>query len=440
MRSALLTIFCCSVATALTGEEALEKWGEPRGGVDLPVYLDLSLDKLRLAASVSQICLVVILHLPLATENVAQQARTAAAALAPTSRTLLVAVERVGTLAQKVRVAAMEPAPTSRTIQITVELVETLAQKGFEAQAPYTVGSQPYGVAVGDFNRDGYLDIVAANIGDNTVSVLLGTGSGIFQPQATFPVGVNPYGVAVGDFNRDGYLDIVVTNGGGNSVSVLLGDGLGGLPAAGNIPRGVLSARCRTAGHIPVGFSPQGVAVGDFNEDGYLDIVAANSGGNSVSFLLGDGLGSFQPQATFVVGPAPQDVAVGDFNRDGYLDIVTTNIGDSTVSVLFGDGSGSFQPQSTFPVGPLPLGVAVGDFNRDGYLDIVTTSINGGTGRVSVLLGDGSGSFQPQATFPVGSFPYGVAVGDFNRDGFLDIAATNSGNLVSVLLGIPCSP
>ncbi|KAJ6088189.1 hypothetical protein N7486_009450 [Penicillium sp. IBT 16267x] len=290
---------------------------------------------------------------------------------------------------------------------------------GFQAQATFDVGSGPLGVAVGDFNRDGHLDIVAANHEGNTVSVLLGTGSGSFQAQAIFDVGSVPIGVAVGDFNGDSYLDIVAANQVDNTVSVLLGTGSGSFQAQAT---------------FDVGSGPYGVAVGDFNGDSYLDIVAANQVDNTVSVLLGTGSGSFQAQATFDVGSGPLGVAVGDFNGDSHLDIVATNAFSSTVSVLLGTGSGTFQAQAPFDVGSDPLGVAVGDFNGDGHLDIVAANAFANT--VSVLLGTGSGSFQAQAPFDVGSRPISVAVGDFNRDSHLDIVATNLGdNTVSVLLG-----
>ena len=233
--------------------------------------------------------------------------------------------------------------------------------------SPYPVGETPYAVAVGDFNGDGKLDIVTANL-SSTVSVLLGKGGGTFQVQPPIPVGGNPEAVAVGDFNGDGKLDIVVGLRFAFAISVLLGKGDGTF---------------QTPQNIPVDGSVVGVAVGDFNHDGNLDIVTANAQ-STVSVLLGNGDGTFQNSQTYFVGSVPKAVAVGDFNGDNKLDIVVTNAGDNTVSVLLGKGDGTFQVQLPIPVGGSPTGVAVGDFNGDGKLDIVTA--NDGSNNATVLL------------------------------------------------------
>ncbi len=99
---------------------------------------------------------------------------------------------------------------------------------------------------------------------------------------------------------------------------------------------------------------PTSVAIGDVNGDGKPDLVVANSGSNTVSVLLGNGNGTFQPQQTFAAGPAQLAVAVGDVNGDGSPDLVVTNAGNNTVSVLLGNGNGTFQPQQTFATGREP--------------------------------------------------------------------------------------
>ena len=280
------------------------------------------------------------------------------------------------------------------------------------------VGNLPDAVAVGDFNHDGNLDVVTANAGDNTVSVLQGNGDGTFRSASTFNVGLAPSSVAVGDFNHDGNLDLVTANYKDNTVSVLLGKGDGTFGSA---------VFCS------VGQEPSSVAVGDFNKDGNLDLVTANYQDNTVSVLQGKGDGTFESVVICNVGPEPTSVAVGDFDSDGHLDIVTASAlsGDNLVSVLRGNGDGTFQQAQNYDVAGGPTGIAVGNFN--GHLGVVTASTRDQT--VSVFLGVGDGTFQPAATYTVGAGVAGVAVGDFNHDGHLDIVTANKAdNTVSVLL------
>jgi hypothetical protein len=177
--------------------------------------------------------------------------------------------------------------------------------------------------------------------------------------------------------------------------------------------------------------------------------VTANASG-SVSVLLGDGHGNFQTAVNYPVGAGAASVALGDFNGDGKLDIVTANAGSAgpvlgevpsgatpghTVSVLLNDGHGHFGPAVAYPVGAGPRSVAVGDVNGDGKPDIITANSGGTTpgNTVSVLLGDGRGSFSAATSYRVGSQPIAVAVGDVNGDGKPDLV-TAGGNGVTVLL------
>ena len=127
-------------------------------------------------------------------------------------------------------------------------------------------------------------------------------------------------------------------------------------------------------------------------------------------------------------------LAVGDFNGDGNLDLAVVDYDASVVSILLGNGDGTFRPQVEYATGTLPRGVAVGDFNGDGKLDLVVA--NSASDNVSVLLGNGDGTFRPAVNYGTGSVPGSVAVADFNGDGKLALAVANSGsNNVSVLLG-----
>jgi hypothetical protein len=300
----------------------------------------------------------------------------------------------------------------------TVSVVLSRGDGIFLPAVALGVGSFPRSVAVGDFNQDGNPDLAAANSVDNTVSVMLNQGEGTFRPAVALAVGDYPVSLAVGDFNGDGHLDLATANGDDITVSVLLGQGDGGFHPA--VPQ-------------LVGGQPYSLTVGDFNHDGRSDLATANRGDNTVSVLLGQGDGTFRPAATVAVGPDPRSVAAGDFNNDGRLDLVTANFGDDTASVLLNQGDGTFRPAITQPTGaPYSSFVVVGDFNHDGNLDLAT----GGDSAVSVSLGWGDGTFLAAGSLSAGWTSDAVAVGDFNHDGRLDVAAAHrSDSVVSLLLG-----
>ncbi|MEH2462372.1 FG-GAP-like repeat-containing protein [Nostoc sp.] len=287
----------------------------------------------------------------------------------------------------------------------------------FATATNFSVGSSPSSVTVGDFNADGKLDLAVANYSSNTVSVLLGNGTGGFANATNFTVGNNLNSVTVGDFNGDSKLDLAVANlNYYGTVSVLLGNGTGGF---------------NTATDFSVGKGSRSVIVADFNNDGKLDLAISNFYDSTVSVLLGNGTGGFANATNFAVGAGPFSVAVGDFNGDGKLDLATPNFyTSSTVSVLLGNGTGGFANATNFSVGNYPKSVSVGDFNGDGKLDLAVA--NGNT--VSVLLGNGIGGFGTATDFTVGGGINSVTVGDFNGDGKLDLAVAN-GSTVSVLVG-----
>src|SRR5882762_1408427 len=301
----------------------------------------------------------------------------------------------------------------------------TLAQGPlFGPQTEYGAASKngPSGIAVGDFNGDGKLDLAVVNFGDWNIYVLLGNGDGTFQVARSvyFASGGGfPWYVVAADFNGDGKLDLAVSNYGDNSLSVLLGNGDGTFQAP------VTS---------PVGTNPAQVTVGDFNGDGKLDLAVSSVANNTVAVLLGNGDGTFLPPLIAPVGPNPWYFAVGDFNGDGILDLAVSDYGcpldcnsspSSTVTVLLGNGNGTFRPAPSLTVGNGPAGVAVGDFNGDGKQDLAVANLNDNT--LSVLLGNGDGTFQAPQTFASAGMthPYFVAVGDFNRDGKPDLVVSN---------------
>ena len=247
--------------------------------------------------------------------------------------------------------------------------------------------------------------------------------AGQFLEAPEYATGTSPQAVAVGDFNGDGKLDVAVVNGNANTVSVMLGNG-----------DGTFQAKTDFA----TGSTPRGITVGHFTSSGNLDLAVTNFASNTVSVLLGVGDGTFQAKKDTAVGSGPIGIAVSDFNNDGNSDLVVTNSTDpaGTVSVLFGQGNGSFSTQVAYAVNSTPVSVAVGDFNGDGVMDLVVANNNTNANVVTVLLGNANGTFGAKASLAVGSDPVSVAVADFNNDLKLDIVvADQQGNTVSVVLG-----
>jgi hypothetical protein len=262
---------------------------------------------------------------------------------------------------------------------------------------------------------------------------LLGNGDATFQAAVNYPAGNGPGNVALGDFNGDGITDLVVANLGG--VSVLLGKGDGTFQAAANYPAGP---------------APAYVAVADFNGDGILDLAVANFGastttanGGGLSVLLGNGDGSFRAPVSYATGLGPVFVTVADFNGDGNLDLAVANSGTiysgvgGNLSVLLGNGDGSFQAAVNYSTGDGANCVAVADFNGDGIRDLAVYNIY--ANDVSVLFGKGDGTFQAAVDYDVGPgvFPgSSMVVSDFNGDGIADLAVVLPGaGGVRVLLG-----
>jgi hypothetical protein len=272
------------------------------------------------------------------------------------------------------------------------------------------------------------------------ISILLGNGDGTFRAASNFQVGNAPQAITVGDFRGDGMVDIVTANAGSHDVSVLLGNGDGTF---------------QTAVNMPVGPIPDSVAVADFAGDGRLGIVTANQAigaEGTVSVLLGNGDGTFQSAVTLSLDnagdrPQPRQVAVADLTGNGIPDVVTANDTDNggRVSVLLGNGDGTFQNALNFPVDQAlfsnPLSLAVGDFHGAGRPDLLVGNVFFGGGRgnldqLFLLVGNGDGSFQAPIAIDAGMQPTALAVGQFTGDGNLDVAAVNAGGGdVTVLLG-----
>lgn len=296
--------------------------------------------------------------------------------------------------------------------------------------SPTTVGQNPDAVALGDFNGDKKVDALIVQ-GTQTM-LMLGTGTGTFGTGKQVGGGTNLSSVQAADFNGDGKLDFVTV---GENVQVELA--------------GTHSFK-RVAVFNP-GQIPQTVVLGDFNRDHRIDLAVTCVGSETVSLILATGPGTFAAPVSFGGGPGAAFMATGDFNNDRKLDLMVADLGtynsqnntfatNSGLTLLLGNGKGSLHSGGTFSVPGRPAGIQAADFNKDGKLDVVCAdgglAAPDGVDDVSVLLGNGKGSFQTAANFATGRIPEAVVVSDFNHDGNLDIVSGNfQGIGVSFLAG-----
>jgi len=245
------------------------------------------------------------------------------------------------------------------------------------------------------------------------------------NPQ-TARTGNEPDSVAVADFNGNGIPDLAVANQDDSALTILLGNGDGTFKPPAASPALYAGAYFVTAG--------------DFNGDGIPDLAVAIYTNNELTILLGKGDGTFTSSSLYNESPTPLggpiSIAVGDFNRDGISDLAIANWGANNVTILLGNGDGTFRGTAASPsTGWYPRSIATGDFNGDGIPDLAVA--NNGSNTVTVLLGNGDGTFRTSAANPAtGSNPFSIAVGDFNGDGNADLAVVNGGgNSVTILLG-----
>ncbi|CAF1308453.1 unnamed protein product [Adineta steineri] len=299
----------------------------------------------------------------------------------------------------------------------------------FAQEMIYSTGSNSYPTAIasGDFNNDTRLDLVIANQGTDTIGIFIGYNYTSFQSQVTLSINdsLGPYAIVNSDFDNDNYLDIAATFSDTGEVGIFLHSNNGNFTTMITYSTGEWSYPC-------------GIDVGDFNNDNQSDIIVAISG-TGVGILLGLGNGSFDAIITYSTGDysSPYLVTVGDINNDDRLDIVACDNGGHVI-ILLGYSNGSFSVINTYSNGIFsnPMDVTVIDIDNDGLLDIIV--VNQNTNNIGIFFGNGDGNFENQLTYSTGvkSWPYAIAVGDFNSDNHTDIAIVlNNKNNVGILLG-----
>ncbi len=307
----------------------------------------------------------------------------------------------------------------------------------FAAQpAPLALSGKPRAIAVGDLNADGRADLVVGTLGTQTLAVFLGQGNGHFTPTAGVPV--LPTGsayipevrsLALGDMNGDGILDIVTGNSGSDSISVLLGDGTGkfGAPI-----------------HFTGISYPLALTLADLNHDGKLDVVCVSTNDPSQPtdkasprvvriFGVGDGTLDATTMVRYTTGAGPLDMILGDFSTAGVADAMTLHSADNSIYLLKGTADGRLNTGARLRMDTSPVALVPFDFNGDGFADVVTTHTDN---FVSVRLSRGGGAFNVPNHFLTGSLPNASLVGDVNGDGVPDLVTLDKGtSSVSVLIG-----
>ncbi|HWF12466.1 MAG TPA: FG-GAP-like repeat-containing protein, partial [Candidatus Acidoferrales bacterium] len=312
----------------------------------------------------------------------------------------------------------------------------------------YDTGNAPVSVAIATFNtkNSDHPDLAIANQTSGTITILAGNGDGTFVAQAstctppscialpsvitgTTTTAASPSSIVAGDFNDDGFADIAVTDQANNRVLVLLGNGDGTF---------------QTPVAYPTGTKPVALIAQDFDGDSQADLAIVNQADGTVTILLGNKVNGTQngtfgtppnQTAALAVGAAPSAIATGQFNisNNANADLVVTNSTDNTVSVLLGNGDGTFGAQRVSNTGKGPAGVATADFNGDTKPDLAVTNQTDST--VSILLGNGDGTFQTQTTFATGSSPVGIVAANFTSANSDLVVADETANNADVLIG-----
>jgi hypothetical protein len=352
----------------------------------------------------------------------------------------------------------------------------------FGSGVTYSTPARPDGIAHGDFNGDGFIDLAIATDTPDKVSILRNNGNGTFAAPVNIPTGggTGPNFVRAADIDGDGDTDLIVALHNSNQIMILTNNGLGAFTPAGT---------------FAVGADPRWISVTRLDANATMDIMVSNRAGNSLTVLLNTGGLTFS-STTYPVGADPRTTVVIDLNNDTRPDILVSDHDDRNISILQNDGTGHFTAAGTVSVGTelRPVGMTVMDVNNDGHPDLVAATsgngrnfasvfintagvltgptnyptlgvnpghianadldhdgdadlivVNEDSANISVLGNNGNGTFAAAILFAVGTNPQAIAINDFDRNGMADIAVTNQGSDTTTVLmnagtlpGQPC--
>ncbi len=296
----------------------------------------------------------------------------------------------------------------------SVSVLKNNGNGTFASKIHYAAGTNPYAVCISDLDNDGDGDVAVTNIGTisiaPSISILKNNGDGTFAAKTDYETGnLNvPYSSAVGDIDGDGDGDIAITNYGANTVSILKNNGDATLVAkvdytVGNFPRSVFTS--------------------DMDGDGDGDLAVANSSGNSISILKNNGDGTFAAKVDYVILGGSTSIFISDVDGDGDGDLAATSTSSDSVSILKNNGDGTFAAKVNYATGVVPYSLFISDVDGDGDGDIAVANATPGT--VSILKNIGDGTFTTKVDYSTGANPLSLFVSDVDGDGICDIVTAN---------------
>lgn len=297
----------------------------------------------------------------------------------------------------------------------SISVMLNSGSRTFAAPVPYTLAASVRSISSADVDNDGDMDLIAA-VNNSTLAILKNNDNGTFAAAVNYAVGQLPTFIAVADIDGDGDLDIASGNFDSNTISVITNNG-----------SGVFSASTGYSGLTSV----HGVQFSDVDGDKDMDLVGLGYTSSNIGVWMNNGSGTFSGLTAYSTGANPVDVRAADVDGDGDMDLITPNAGGNSVSVLKNNGNGTLAAKTDYSVGLLPYMAIPADVDGDGDIDIAVACVNGLA--LNVLRNNGSGTFTA-VSYPLGFGVAGVAAADMDGDGKLDlIISSHTDNLVKVL-------